>query len=190
MIRREAIIDVTLCNSSAEVVDQIEAYTRPILENHPDPSSRSELLAKAEVSQIVSKKIAEGLQEFGDKVLTNYPQVISNREPGITIYVTQRGMERVVARCYLAGYPVPKEDVRPITEILWELRFPKGGFVMSGGAGQFFQEVSDKWATEGGADKPFTVAYAAVVRVEGTGKERWQNTDYKWSGIPKNPRQP
>lgn len=171
-------INIALCKTSTEVIKQVDAFTRTLLDRHQD------LVAGNIIDQIVGREARTALQYFGEVVLSREVSYFTNKEPGMTILVTPKGMERLTDKLHSLPYLRPT-TMRPITDSLHLVHFSKGGYVMSGGRAQFYQEVSEKWFQGSGATGPFTLAYDQVVRAEGMRGEFWQNWDYNWDGTPK-----
>lgn len=168
-----------LVGRSAKVSSVAEKKVRKLLSGHSD------LVSPETVDLIVQREVALALQDYGEKRLRGYANDDYSQQPGLTAYLTPQGRERVVEMCEREGYPIVDAQIEEVTTDLIVLRLPRGIYHMGGGGAQFYQEVNTDWKQLNEANKPFTLGYDDVVRIEGDANELWQNAYYQWDGTPK-----
>ena len=169
-----------LVGKSTEVAKGAEQRARELLGRHPS------LVAKEVVDLIAQRESALALQEYGERRISGHANDNSSQQPGLTAYLTRQGRERVVEMCEREGYPIADTQIEEVTPDLVALRLPRGVYNMGMGGAQFYQEARADWEQSYKADRPFTLAYNDVVRIEGNANELWQNVNYQWDETPKS----
>jgi len=168
-----------LVGRSTEVAEDAEQRARKLLGRHPT------LVATEVVDLIAQRETSLALEEYGKRRLEGQANDNYSQQPGLTVYLTHQGSERVVEMCKREGYPITETQIEEVIPDLVALKLPRGVYGMGMGGAQFYQEASADWERSNRADKPFALGYDDVVRIEGNANELWQNVNYNWDGTPK-----
>jgi hypothetical protein len=115
----------------------------------------------------------------------NYSQA-----PGLTAFMTKSGFEGLSEAAkkdgkasYLSGYVAEMQPVDP-GETVYSLRLPRGMYGMGFGGCTLYGEASAE-GNQLHRDRPFSMPYETVIRVEGDSGEIWQNADLQPDGTPR-----
>jgi|GEM_PF-4914310 len=164
--------DQLLKGKSAEVGRRAENNAKNILLVYLEPDQ-----AESYASDYGSRKVFRYLErrEVG---LANDERSVS---PGLTLFVTPDGSEVVAKLCAIKNYHVDEEHINAVNDNLVSIEFPAGIYETMD-KGILFAATTTK---TGRAVKFFTLPNEAVVRIEGSVGELWQNPKFNWEGARK-----
>lgn len=169
-----------LIGRSAEIAHQAEGKVRELLGRHLD------IVSPGIVNIIAQREAASARQDYEQKRQEGRANDNYSQKPGITIYLTGEAKHILVEVLEESGRHIPEEHVEQTSENVWKLRFPRGVYNMGFGGASFYEEAAEDWERTNEAEKPFSMPYDAVVRIEGDNDELWQNVHYNWDGTLKN----
>lgn len=168
-----------LVGKSNEVSQAAGQSARELLARHPN------LVAPGVVDLIAQTEAELAAQDYVKRRNEGNANDDYSLKPGLIVYLTPQGCQKVVETCEKAGYAIVPTQFERVNLNLVALQLPRGIYGMGGGGAKFYQETSANWEKYNMGEKPFSLEYDEVVRIEGSADELWQNADYHWDGTPK-----
>lgn len=108
-----------------------------------------------------------------------------SEKPGLTLYLTPKGYEKVREIILKADYIVAEEQFSRVNGNMFSLRLPTAIFGMSFGGCQLYLEADAGWGEARIKNKPIALNYDRIVKIKGFSGEQWQNWHYTSKGKPK-----
>lgn len=123
------------------------------------------------------KEMLQKVGFFKEGVKTDFSE-----KPGLTLYLTPKGYEKVREMIQEADYIVAEEQFSRVNGNMFSLRLPTAIFGMILGGCQLYLEADAGWGEARIKNKPIALSHDRIVKIKGFSGEQWQNWDYTSRG--------